>query len=320
MQEILQALKQSDSFVSGSSLSTALGITRAAVWKRIRVLRQKGFIIEAVPSRGYRLVATPGLSAEEIEAGLQGSLWNNIITEAVVDSTNTRASLLITEHPLVSGIVIVADQQEAGKGRLGRKWLSPGGKNIYMSLVIRPGIAPRDAPFLTIMAAVASATAVSRSAGLPVRIKWPNDLLVRRKKIGGILTEIRSDPDRITSAIIGIGINVNMDRRNFPADIRDSATSLRCETGEYHSRTRIISEILNTFEELYRAFMLSGKGPVLKEWRGLDCTLGRKVKVILGKETVEGTADDIDEYGRLIVKTPEGGARTISAGDICFLR
>lgn len=320
MQDILQVLKQTDSFVSGTALSIALGISRAAVWKRIKVLRKKGFIIEAVPSKGYRLVATPELSAEDIHAGLHGSLWENIITEVSVDSTNTRASLMIAEHPHTSGTVVVADTQEAGKGRLGRKWLSPGGKNIYMSLIIRPGIAPRDAPFLTIIAAVAAALALSRSAGPEVRIKWPNDLLVRGKKLGGILTEIRSDPDSVNSAIIGIGINVNMDRNAFPDDIRDSATSLLCETGEYHSRAPIISEILNAFEEIFRRFMETGKESVLKEWRRLNCTLGKKVKVILINEIAEGIADDIDDNGRLIIKSSDGGSRTISAGDICFLR
>lgn len=318
--QILHALKQSTTFVSGTALSRACGITRAAVWKRIKALRKKGFIIEAASSRGYRLVSAPDLSEEEIRAGLQGRLWKRVVLEGSVDSTNTCASSMIAAQMPASGTVIVADRQTGGRGRLGRRWISPGGVNVYMSMILRPEIEPRHAPFLTMLAAVAAASAVSRVSGLDVQLKWPNDLMVRGKKVGGILTEVRSEPDRITSAIIGIGINVNMAAGDFPDEISETATSLFIAGGRHHSRSRIISEVLNDVEYTYREFLQKGRGYLLQQWRHRNCTLGRKVKVVTGNETVKGLAMDIDGDGMLIVRMAGGSTKKISAGDVTFLR
>jgi BirA family biotin operon repressor/biotin-[acetyl-CoA-carboxylase] ligase len=318
---ILQLLREGTGHMSGERISTALGLTRAAVWKKIRTLRDKGFVIEGIPSRGYRLLSAPDLSADDVLSLLKGDFWNKLLFYASVDSTNEVASALVSHGDNGgAGTVIIADAQTRGRGRLGRRWVSPPGLNIYMSIVLRPDILPRDATLLTLLAAVASARGVRHSTGADVLIKWPNDLVASEKKVGGILTEARSDPDRITQAVIGIGINVNMECRNLTDGIGAIATSLMDETGKRHSRTEIIAAILEEFEYWYRLLVRSGRGPLLSEWRKLSSTLGRRVSVVTARETVQGRAEDIDDEGMLVLRLPSGEKRVIGAGDLTMLR
>src|SRR3990172_12206045 len=207
-QRIIRLLGGKDEFVSGEKISSELGITRTAVWKKIKLIRKDGFIIKAVPSRGYKLIKTPDLSTDDILAHVKGVFWKDVVFYHTVDSTNETASALSLRSDIQSGTVIVADAQTKGRGRLGRTWVSPPGMNIYMSIILRPEIRPGDATLLTVLAAVACANALREQSGLHVSLKWPNDLVVSDKKTGGILTEVRSDPDRIHVAIIGLGITV----------------------------------------------------------------------------------------------------------------
>jgi BirA family biotin operon repressor/biotin-[acetyl-CoA-carboxylase] ligase len=318
---ILQLLREGPGHVSGERISAELGLTRAAVWKKIRTLRDKGFVIDGVPSRGYRLLSAPDLSADEVLSLLKGDFWKKLLFYQSVASTNEVASALVSHGDNGSiGTVIIADAQERGRGRLGRRWVSPPGLNIYMSIVLRPDILPRDATLLTLLAAVASARGVRHSTGADVSIKWPNDLVASQKKIGGILTEARSDPDRITQAVIGIGINVNMECRDLPDGIDAIATSLLEETGKRQSRTKIIAAILEEFEYWYKLLMRSGRGALLSEWRKLSSTLGRRVSVVTARETVQGRAEDIDDEGMLVLRLPSGEKRLIGAGDLTLLR
>ncbi len=319
-ESILRLLKKKDKFVSGTKISSELGITRAAVWKKINTLRKKGFIIMAVPSRGYRLIESPDLSEDEITAQVRGKFWKKILFYESIDSTNELAMSFSIKKGFDTGIVIIADSQSKGRGRLGRRWISPPGVNIYMSIILKPEIEPKEANILTVLTAVACALAIRKTTGLSVSIKWPNDIEVAGKKLGGILTEVRSEPDRIKIAITGIGINVNIEKKGFPPEIKSIATSIRNETGEYHSRSRIIIQILKEFEDFYKGLKRDGKGPLIETWKELSSIIGKNVRVTAGKETISGFAEDIDEEGMLLLRISSGVIKKISAGDLTVLR
>lgn len=319
-ENIIGLLKKNNDYYSGAKISAELGISRAAVWKRIVSLRKKGFIIEAVPSKGYRLVKSPELSAGYIKSAVKGGLWRDIIVYELVSSTNELAMSQAIKTGLQSNSVIIADSQEKGKGRLGRQWISPPGRNIYMSIVFKPGLDARDATMLTLLAAVACTHAIRKISGLQVSIKWPNDLVLSGKKLGGILTEIRADIDKVNLAVIGIGINVNAGKGDFTEEIRSIATSIKEESGKYCSRNELVIEVLKQIEHFYNMLINQGKYPLLNEWKILSSTLGKSVKVVIGDEILIGLAEDMDDNGMLILKLDSGLRRRISAGDIFLLR
>ena len=236
-----------------------------------------------------------------------------------VGSTNVTAAEL-AEKGAAEGIVVLADSQEKGKGRLGRFWISPSGVNIYMSIIMRPEADPEDATLLTLMAAVGCTIALRRVTDLNISIKWPNDLMASDKKLGGILTEMKTCPGRVIFAIIGIGINVNVDIDVFPYDVKKIATSVKNETSKVYSRTEIIAEILNELDKWYKILKGMGKKILLTEWQRLTSTLGREVKVSVGKETFAGLAESLDDKGMLILRLMSGELKRISSGDLTILR
>lgn len=318
--DIIRMFKEKDDYVSGEEMSRALGITRAGIWKRIEELRNKGYKIQASAAKGYKLVKSPEFSLEELEMLVQGDIGREIIFFKTIGSTNT-AALELAEKGAPHGTVVIADRQAKGKGRLGRTWVSPPGSNIYMSVILRPEIEPKDATLLTIMTAVSCAKGVMKSTGLKAEIKWPNDLMISNKKLGGILTEMKSDPDGIVFAVIGIGINVNSKTtKDFPPDIQGIATSIREELGKIQSRTFIIAEILKETEHWYKVLLTEGRKPLFDEWKRLSSTLGRKVKVTAGDNVFTGVAEDIDKGGMLILRLPSGMLKKISSGDLTMMR
>ncbi len=267
-----------------------------------------------------RYIKKRDLSPDDIKAKLLSDFWKNIICYGSVNSTNTLAAELSAQYP-DSDIAIAADSQARGRGRLGRLWVSPPGCNIYMSVVLHTEIAIEDATLLTVAAAVACACALRSRSGLNVSIKWPNDLMVCGKKIGGILTEFKSGCGRINKvAVIGIGVNVNSRRIDFPEELRSTATSVREETGEYFERSAMIAGILNEMEKWYRTLLSEGRFPLLKAWKNLSSTLGNKVSVTIGTDFFSGFAEDIDGQGRLVLKLASGEGKIISAGDLTELR
>lgn len=257
------------------------------------------------------------LDLQDIKRLIKGNIGKEILLYDTVGSTNTIASEF-AEKGIGEGVVIVADSQQKGRGRLNRCWISPPGVNIYMSIILRPKIKPKDATLITIMAAIACVTALRKVTGLNATIKWPNDLMVSDKKIGGILTELKKDPEGMIFAIVGIGINVNMD--TFPEDLKDTATSVKNETGTLYSRAVITAEILNEIDHWYKILKEMKKGILLSEWQKLTSTLGKEVMVTVGKETFTGLAESIDDEGMLILRLPSGILRKISAGDLKVLR
>lgn len=332
---IIRMFKEKDGFVSGEEMSRRLGITRAAIWKKMKALREKGYVIEGSTAKGYRLIKTPEFSVEELKILVKGDLGKEIIFRESLDSTNTLA-MELAEKGIPHGTVVIANRQLKGRGRLGRTWFSPPKGNIYMSVIVRPEIEPKDATMLTIMSAVSCASAVRNSTrnesfptGLEVNIKWPNDLMVSERKLGGILTEMKSDQDRIVFAVIGIGINVNASLDAFPSDVSAVAASvieelrkgkgIKGDSPEI-SRTLIIAAILNELDRWFKVLVKGGRIQLINEWKKLSSTLGRKVKVVSGKDTFSGIAEDIDDEGTLILRLPSGGLKKISAGDVIMLR
>ncbi len=316
---ILNELSAAGAFISGQEISARLGISRAAVWKKILALRNKGYVIDAVPSKGYSLISAPDLARDYLLMRARSSLWKDIVVHDSVESTNDLAMSLATRREIAPGTVIVADHQSRGKGRLGRTWESPAGVNIYISLIIRPELEPKDTTMLTVLAAVSGALALRSACAVPVTIKWPNDLVISNKKIGGILTEVRADPDRVALAVVGMGINVNLDVRSLPPAVRNIATSVKQETGKNQLRNEIIIQLLKKFELWYTILKKEGKRPLLDAWRQNSSTLGRKVSILTHNGSWSGIAEDIDDNGMLIVRTRSGKQKTISSGDISFL-
>lgn len=256
---------------------------------------------------------------DEIKSLIKGDIGRKIIFFESIDSTNTRA-MELAEKGSPHGTVVIADSQTKGRGRLGRTWVSPPESNIYMSIILRLGLQPKDATLLTIMAGVACAIAIMDITGLEVKIKWPNDLIASGKKLGGILTEMKSEPTRIIFAVVGIGINVNIKVADFPPDIQFIATSIREELGEIKSRTLIAAEILKEIEQWYKVMISNGKEQLLDECRRLSSILGREVSITTDTETFTGIAQDIDDGGMLILRLPSEALKKIHSGDVALLR
>lgn len=256
---------------------------------------------------------------EQIKPLIKGEIGRDIIYLETVDSTN-RIAMEMGDKGALHGTVVIADSQTKGRGRLGRTWFSPPGSNIYMSIILRPVLDLKNVPVLTIMASVASANALRDVTGLPVGIKWPNDLLVSDKKLGGILSETRSVNERIIFSVIGIGINVNSGPEDLPPDLRAIATSIKKETGREESRQNLIANILNEMDYRFKSLSKDGKEKLLAEWRRLSLTLEKPVKAVVGKDTFFGIAEEIDDKGMLLLRLPSGALKKISAGDITILR
>jgi BirA family biotin operon repressor/biotin-[acetyl-CoA-carboxylase] ligase len=243
--------------------------------------------------------------------------WN-VVSMDTVDSTNTFA-MELGEKGAPHGTVVVADRQARGRGRLGREWVSPKG-NIFVSILLRPGGAPADAALLTLTAAVACARALRKAPGLKVEIKWPNDLIVSDRKVGGILTEMKCRGSRIVFAVVGIGINVNSQAADFSPELSMTATSLRTETGKRVLKRGLISRILNEIALGYDELTSGGKQRILDEWKRYAHTLGKCVRVSSVGGAVEGVAEAIDDEGRLILRLPSGSRKVVSAGDVTMVR
>lgn len=313
--ELLALLRETDDYVSGQSLCQKFGVSRTAVWKTIRQLKEEGYEIEAVQNKGYRLMNVPDtLSSEELKS-IRRTAWagREIFYFPVIDSTNTRAKQL-AEGGCPAGTLVVAEQQEAGKGRRGRSWVSPEGCGVFMTLLLKPDIHPDNASMLTLVAALAVSGAIEKLTKMTAGIKWPNDIVINGKKICGILTEMSMQFDCINHVVVGIGINVH--NETFPEDVSRIATSLYLESGVHYNRAALIEEILEQFETYYAVYLktedLSG---LVREYDAHLVNLHQKVKVLDPAEPFEGEAQGITPRGELIVDTQEG-KMLVSAGEV----
>ncbi|GLI39214.1 biotin--[acetyl-CoA-carboxylase] ligase [Geobacter hydrogenophilus] len=316
--KILEIFRSRDGgVVSGEELSRSLDVSRTAVWKHIKTLNGLGYRIEAVPSRGYRLVSTPDiLTPAELSVGLNvARIGTSLVFVGETDSTNTLAYRL-AEDGAVEGTVVIADAQNRGRGRLGRQWESPAGVNLYCSIVLRPPIMPLHAPQLTFLSAVAVAEAIERSAGLAPVIKWPNDVLVNGFKVAGMLNEMSAETERIDFLVLGIGVNINMQRDQFPADLRHPASSLAIEAGHEVSRLSFTRALLESLDVHYSQYRAEGYAPLRQAWLGRSAVMGRRVRVSGNQGDMAGTVEGIDEIGALLLRTADGTLERVLAGDV----
>lgn len=313
--ELLTALRETDDYVSGQDLCEKFGVSRTAVWKGINQLKEAGYEIEAVQNKGYKLISVPDSLSENELKSIRRTEWvgQEIFYFPVVDSTNTKAKQL-AEEGYPSGTLVVAEQQDAGKGRRGRSWESPRGTGIFMTLMLKPDINPGNASMLTLVAALAVSAGITKCTGRPAGIKWPNDIVMNKKKVCGILTEMSAQFDYVNHIVIGIGINVHND--TFPEEISHMATSLYLETKEHLNRAALIEEIWEQFERYYAVFLetedLSG---LVKEYNAHLVNLHQSVKVLDPKEPYEGKALGITPRGELIVDTWES-RKLVFAGEV----
>lgn len=315
--QILNLLKKSrDKFLSGEDLAEKLNVSRTAIWKHIKALRDSGYDIESVPRNGYRLLNSPDLlSAEEIQLSLPTKiLGKHIKYFTSTDSTNNQAKKLAMQGA-ADGTIVVSEEQNGGRGRLSRSFFSPKYEGIWFSVILRPKFLPQEAPKCTLMAAVAIAKAIREVTGLDIGIKWPNDILYDNKKLVGILTEMNAEMDCINYIVIGMGINVNIPYAEIPDDIKDKATSLSEITGKQISRIELLNKILYNLEQLYLTAQEQGFKSILNEWRKYSVTLNQHIKVIGPDETYTGIAMDIDDEGALLVNR-NGKINRVLAGDV----
>lgn len=258
------------------------------------------------------------LLPNEIRQGLDTRVLGKreIIYFRETDSTNTRAKAL-ADNGAPEGTLVVSEMQKEGRGRKGRGWFSPSGEGIYASLILIPSIAPRDAPQITLLTAVAGAETLISLTQLKVSIKWPNDILVNGKKIAGILTEMRAQMGVIDYVVVGLGLNVST--RRFPHDIRGRATSLLIETGEHFSRAGIIREYLRWYEEYYELLKGVGFEPVLERWKELADIIGRQIMISVNSQKYVASVQGIDKDGALILEDTKGELHRISSGDVTMV-
>ncbi len=314
--KILNILRKSkDEYISGERLSEELGITRAGIWKHIKSLKEAGYVIESISNRGYKLISTPDIiDSEEILPLLTTKyIGRNFIHFDEVDSTNVQCRRACSNNP-IEGMVVAAEEQTSGRGRLGRSWISPKGTGIWMSIVLKPNISPMVAPRATLIGAAAVYTAL-KDMGISVGIKWPNDIVINGKKICGILTEMNAEIERVNYVIMGIGINVNME--SFPDELKEKATSLKNELGNEVDRKKLVANILNNFEVFYEEFKNTGDiSRVIEICKEGSLLINKEVRVINGNNEVICTVIDIDDEGELIVKHKDGTIKRVISGEV----
>lgn len=315
--QILAALRQQDG-VSGADLAQRLGMSRAAIWAHIEDLRMAGFEIEASPHQGYRLVTAPDrLLADDLSARLGpiGVIGRDIRVFQETSSTNDIVEKLARDG-VGEGVVVFAEAQSKGRGRLGRQWLSPAGKGLWFSILLRPNLRPQEVTQLTVAAATAMARAIEEQTGVTPEIKWPNDLMIGGKKVCGILTELSAELDHVKYVILGIGVDVNLALNEFPSDLRKIATSLRIAAGCTIHRAELAVAILQELDREYARVLQGRFTDVADEWEQRCTTLGQLVSVRLGDRALRGRAEALDESGALLLRTEHGRLERIIGGDV----
>ena len=306
--------------ISGARIAREIGVSRSAVWRWVQRLRELGVKVKGRAATGYFLEKVPDiLTADVLKQRLKGSLFGKRIYHFFkTDSTNRVAfELGHAEEP--EGAVVLAEEQTAGRGRAGHAWLSERATGIYVTLLLRPKLAPVQAPLLTMMAGLSTHAAVEAATGLPVDLKWPNDLMIAGKKAGGILTEMHADPEAIRFVVVGIGLNVNQEK--FPGELANIATSLRIETGKPQSRMELLVRLLREFESGYNRFAHEGVASVVKRFEVLSSYAhGKRVRVTNGTESYLGTTVGLGPEGLLQVERDDGRVTTVIAGDVAEAR
>lgn len=318
-EKILELLQeQTVGYTSGEDVSQLLSISRAAVSKHVGVLRGQGHEIEAVTRKGYRLLRKAELLTEEIvQQGLKTKIFGQrgVYYLPSVGSTNLKAmQLAFTDAP--EGTVVVADEQTGGRGRQGRTWHSPAGCGLYVSVILRPDIAPNEAPIITLLTNVAAAEAVHSQTGILPVCKWPNDVLIEGCKVAGNLTEIFLSGDVVGHIVSGVGINVRPLPEKLVPDLRTAPCSLEGVAGKSLSRVELLQAYLIRYEYWYLLVKEQGFSPLLTRWKQLTDVVGKELTVQVRGETIQGTVTDVSTDGMLLLRDKNGVEHRLFSGDI----
>ena len=319
--QILTALRSADDgAVSGAELSQKLGVSRAAIWARIEDLRSLGYDIEASPHHGYRLLSAPdALHADDLisRLGKAKVVGRDIRVFQETTSTNDVIEKLARDG-VKEGVVVFAESQTRGRGRLGRKWASPSKPGLWFSVLLRPDLRPQEATRLTVASATALRRAIASQTGLAPEIKWPNDILVHGRKVVGILTELSAELDHIKYVVLGIGVDVNLGLGDFAPELRKAATSLKAELGQPISRPELAVAILRELDRDY-ARVVSGQFAALAdEWEQHCVTLGQRIVIRLADRQLRGRAEALGDDGELLLRTEHGRLERVVGGDVAL--
>ena len=315
-EQVLAALKAAGDYVSGEEISRGLQKSRAAVWQWIEELRRDGYEIEASPRKGYRLLRSPDrLFPWEVAPYLTTAfVGRRIEYRPSVDSTNELARSLARQGA-AEGLVVVAEEQTAGRGRRGRAWRSPWGKGVWSTTLLRPAVSPYEAPKMALVAALATAQAIEEATGLAATVKWPNDVLVAGRKVCGILVEMEAELELVRFLAVGIGVNANLTPEEIPPEARQYAGSLMTALGRPVDRRALCGALLNRLEAEYLRWQREGFNAVLVDLRRRTEMLGRPVRVFDGDGAWDGVARDIAADGALLVEA-EGRVRPVYAAEV----
>lgn len=318
---LLRLLAENATFViSGARIAREIGVSRSTVWRWVERLRELGVKVKGQAATGYFLEKVPDvLTPDVLKRQLKGTLFGKRIYHFFKTDSTNRVAFELGHADVPEGAIVLAEEQSAGRGRAGRTWHSERAAGIYVTLLLRPKLAPVQAPLLTMMAGLSAHAAVEAVTGLAVDLKWPNDLIIRGKKAGGILTEMHAEPGLVRFVVVGIGLNVNQER--FPGELAGLATSLRQETGKTQSRMELLLRLLREFESDYNRFLREGIAGVIQRFEVVSSYAhGKKVRVTNGTESYVGTTAGLGPEGLLQVEREDGRVVTVIAGDVAEAR
>jgi BirA family transcriptional regulator, biotin operon repressor / biotin---[acetyl-CoA-carboxylase] ligase len=293
-------------------------VSRAAIWARIEELRKFGYEIEAGPHLGYRLLSAPDVLHADDLLSLLGKtkvVGRDIRVFEETTSTNDIIEKLARDK-VKEGVVVFAESQTKGRGRLGRKWISPARKGLWFSILLRPDFSPQETTQLTVASATALLRAIQLQTGLQPEIKWPNDILIHGKKVAGILTELSAELDRVKYVILGIGVDVNLNAGEFPTELRRLATSLKIETGTHCNRAELAVQILRELDRDYQRICSGQFEAVANEWEEHCSTIGHEIVIRVGERQIRGRAESLAEDGALLLRTAHGHLERVTGGDV----
>lgn len=315
-QILAMMMKNPQAYFSGEEMAKQLGITRAAVWKHIDALKKLGCTFDSKPNRGYRLLSVPDVLAPEILSTYDFTGITQRCKFKVVESTTSTNDLgkQLAAKGAEDGLVVLAEEQTHGRGRMARTWVGEKGQTLMFSLVLRPPIRPTDAAKIPLIAGLALSRAVEQQTGLDARVKWPNDVLIGNRKLCGVLTEMTAEWDRVEFIVCGIGINVN--QRAFPKEIENIATSLYLQTGQEQARGHLLLAFLTEFFMYYDMWVKRGDfTKIVTAYTKRSMLLGEEVVIDLYGKKMAGTCIGFDRDGCLVIER-DGKRKRIVAGDI----
>jgi len=317
-EEILSILKANPgTYTSGQDLSNKLGVSRTSIWKYINLLKEEGYIIDSISKKGYRIISTPDLlTSDEISEFIKTKyIGKKIMHFDSVGSTNNVAKDLASKGAS-HGTTIISEEQTSGKGRLGRQWLAPRYKGIWMSIILKPEIEPVNVPKITHISAAAVLLAL-KEFKIETFVKWPNDIILNNKKICGILTEMSGEINRIAYVVVGIGINANLESSDIPKDISEKASSIYMETAKIINRKKLAASVLNNFEMLYEKFIRTcSMEESIKICRENSILLGKSIRIIRNQKVETAKALGINNEGELLVEFENGIREAIVSGEV----